>query len=103
MKTVEVRAGQCLAQAAFSGNMTLLKGLSQVFHSIKGDPHHENALFYAVAGGKIEAVKWLLEMGVDPMPQNCIWHAQYYGHTEILEELTRAVTFGCSEPSPLQL
>ena len=88
----EERAGAMLIAAASTGNLTLLKHMSLVFKSAQGESYHEKALLSAVLAGRMEAVKLLLEMGVDPRAEECIWAAQYWGHKAILTELTQAAT-----------
>jgi hypothetical protein len=58
----------------------------------RGESYHEKALLSAVLAGRMEAVTMLLEMGVDPKAEGCIWAAEYWGHKAILIELTQAAT-----------
>ena len=93
-KMAEERAGVMLMAAAGAGNLTLLRHMSLVFESARGERHHENALLAAVLAGRLEPVKILLRSGVDPraLGCTCIQVAQERGHTAILAELTQAAT-----------
>ena len=87
---MEERAGGMLMAAAGAGNLTLLRHMSLVFESARGEEYHERALLAAVLAGRLDSVKMLLESGVDPRAQGCIEVARYHGHAMILAELTKA-------------
>ena len=60
----EERAGAFLTVAAATGNMELLKYMSLLFPTVRGERHHENALMAAQEAGQIEAAEALMEIGV---------------------------------------
>jgi hypothetical protein len=63
--SIEDRAGAFLDAAATAGDIELMKHMSLLFPTARGEKYHERALRSAIDAGQIEAAETLIKIGVD--------------------------------------